>query len=118
MFTGLGKLEESYQIKKEDARPVVHPPRKVPVLLRERLKEELDDMENDGVIKKVDEPTPWVNSLVIVEKPNGSLRLCLDPRDLNKVIKREHYQLPTFEEISTRLSGARYFTKLDANKGF
>jgi hypothetical protein len=75
-------------------------------------------MEKTGVITRVDEPTEWVNSLVVVEKPNGQLRLCLDPRDLNKAIKREHYQLPTFEEISTRLCGANNFTKLDANKGY
>jgi hypothetical protein len=44
--------------------------------------------------------------------------LCLDPRDLNKELQREHYQLPTFEEISTRLAGAKVFTKMDANKGY
>ena len=42
----------------------------------------------------------------------------MDPRDLNKAIKREHYQLPTFEEISSRLSRAKVFTKLDPNKGY
>ena len=76
------------------------------------------DIKDTGVIKKVDEPTEWVNSLVVGEKPNGDLRICLDPRDLNKAIKREYYQLPTFEEISSRLSGAKVFTKLDANQGY
>ena len=51
----------------------------------------------------------WVNSLGVVERPNGHLRLRLEPRDLNKVLTREHYQLPTFEEISQRLTGASYF---------
>ena len=86
--------------------------------LRQKLKKELDNMEKTGVIRKVDEPTEWVNSMVVVEKPNGELRICLDPRNLNKAIKREYYQLPTFEEISSRLSGAKVFTKLDANKGY
>ena len=45
-----------------------------------------------GVIRRTEEPTDWVNALVIVEKPNGSLRLCMDPTDLNAHIKREHYQ--------------------------
>ena len=48
------------------------------------------------------------------EKPNGSLRLCLDPKDLNKAIKREHYQMPTTESILLKLAGAKLFTKLDA----
>ena len=73
-------------------------------------------MENDGVIERVNEPTDWVSSLAIVEKPDGSLRVCLDPKDLNENLKREHY--PTFEEISMRLTGAKFFTKLDANKGY
>lgn len=67
-----------------------------------------------GVIKKVNEPTDWVNSMVITKKKNGELRICLDPKDLNESIKRKHYQIPTREEIT----GARYFTKLDASQGF
>ena len=56
--------------------------------------------------------------MVLVERPDQSLRICLDPRDLNKAIKREHYQLPTFDEIASRLTGATRFTQLDANKGY
>ena len=48
----------------------------------------------DRIIVPVEEPTDWVNSLVVREKPNGSLRVCLDPRDLNKAIRREHYPAP------------------------
>ena len=48
-------------------------------------------MEADRVIEKVEEPTEWGNSLVVVKNPDGSLRLCLDPRDLNKAIKIEHF---------------------------
>ena len=119
LFKGLEVMKTEHHIKLNvNATPVVHPPRKILMGLRDHLKKELDSMENTGVIKKVDEPTEWVNSLVVGEKPNGDLRICLDPRDLNKAIKREYYQLPTFEEISSRLSGAKVFTKLDANKGY
>ena len=62
--------------------------------------------------------TDWVNSLVIVKKQNGSLRLCLDPRDLNKAIKREHFKLPTAEEIFAEMNNPKYFTKLDASNGY
>ena len=109
VFKGLGKLEPEHHIEiKEDSTPVIHASRKIPATLREKVKKEIDEMEKAGVIVKVDEPSDWVNSLVVVEKPDGNLRLCLDPRNLNKVVKREHYQLPTFEEISPRLEGARY----------
>ncbi|KAF2890554.1 hypothetical protein ILUMI_15619 [Ignelater luminosus] len=74
-------------------------------------------MEDNNIIKKVDGSTPWVNSIVIVRIPNGSLRICLDPRDLNKVIQREYFKLPSLEEITYKLSGAKYFTTLDAING-
>ena len=56
---------------------------------------------------------------MVIEKPTSKkLRVCLDPRALNNAIRREHFQLPTLEDITTRLSGARVFTKLDANHGY
>ena len=95
--------------------PVVHAPRKISATIREKLKHELVRMEKDGVIAKIDIPTEWVHSLVIVEKPNGTLRICLGPRDLNKAIKREHFQLSSWEGISGRIADAKFFTKLLAN---
>ncbi len=71
-----------------------------------------------NVIEPVEKPTEWVNALVIVSKPNGKLRICLDPRPLNKAIKRQHHRLPTTEEIIFEMSGARYFSKLDAASGY
>ena len=82
------------------------------------MKEELDDMEKQGVVRKVEEPTDWVNSMAIVEKPNGSLWICLDPRHLNKAIKREHFQLPTIKDITTRMANRKWLTKLDGNRGY
>ena len=49
---------------------------------------------------------------------NQALRLCLDPRDLNKAIKRRHFKLPTAEELFAEMKGAKYFTKLDASSGY
>lgn len=48
-------------------------------------------MEPENIIKAVSEPTEWVNSMVVVAKKNKDLRICIDPRDLNKVIKREYF---------------------------
>ena len=58
------------------------------------------------------------NSIVIVEKPDGNLRICLDPKDLNRAMKREYFQLPTAAEITRKLTGAKVFSKLDAKDGF
>ena len=64
--------------------PVIHPPRSVPVHLRNLYKEEIDKMLELGVITRVDTPTDWVNSIVLSETTNEKgeitkLRICLDP---------------------------------------
>ena len=116
VFQGLRKLPGQYHIEIDRyVNPVVHAPRRVPVALRDKLKHELREMVNDDIIAPVSEPTEWVSSLLLVSKP-GKLRICMDPRDLNRAIRREHYQMPTIEEIATRLSGARVFTVVDAKK--
>lgn len=80
VFTGLGCLPKEHHIEVDPGvKPAIHPQRKVSVGLREQLKQELDKMEQNKIIEKVDSPTEWVNSLVIIEKPNGDLRICLDP---------------------------------------
>jgi len=70
------------------------------------------------VIEKIEEPTDWVNSMVTIVKPNGSLRICIDPRDLNKAIKRETYPMSTVEEIISRMPNAKVFSVVDASSGF
>ena len=90
----------------------------MPYALKDKVKAELDNMERNGVIIKEDHPTEWVNSMVVVTKPNGKLRICMDPNDLNKSIMREHFPLKTIEEITAEIEEATMFTKLDATNGF
>lgn len=76
-----------------------------------------------GVITRVDTPTDWANSIVLSESTddNGEiakLRVCLDPRDLNKWIKREPHYTKTINEVVTQLSYAKFFTLVDAKKGY
>ncbi|PIK59784.1 hypothetical protein BSL78_03239 [Apostichopus japonicus] len=71
-----------------------------------------------GVIEPITEPTDWVSSIVYCRKPNGKWRVCLDPKDLNKAIKRTHYHTPTSEEITHKLAQSTVFSKLDAKHGY
>ena len=117
---GLGEIkgvQHKIQID-PNATPVVHPPRKVPVALREPLKEELKRMEQLGVIKKCTEPTAWVHSLVVAKKKNKKLRVCMDPSDLNRAVMREHFPMQTVEDVVSRMPNAKVFSVLDANHGF
>ena len=86
--------------------------------MRDKVKAELDEMVSQGIIKKVYELTDWVSSIVYVSKSNSKLHLCLDPKDQNKAIMRCQYKTPTMEELSHKLSGTKFFSKLDAKNGY
>ena len=110
--------------------PVVHPPRKIPVAMLEPAREKLKEMEEAGITVKEDEPTPWVSSMLVIDKrkvndkrkdtppSKDDVRICIDPRDLNKALKRPHYPMVTVEEVANRLAGAKSFTSLDACSGY
>ena len=120
VFTGLGCVSNVvHHINiKPNVEPVVHPPRTVPVTLRSAVKAELERMEQLNVTEKIDEPTEWVNSMAVVVKPNGKLRICIDLRDLNQAIRREYYSMMTIEEIIARIPNAKLFSVLDDSSGY
>ena len=120
-MNGIGKFEGEYHITADPSvTPVIHPPRRVPISLKNDIKKELDEMVANGIITKINEgePTRWVNSLVYKRKENGRLRLCLDPKDLNTAILREHHAIPTLEEILPNLHKAKFFSIVDAKCGY
>ena len=71
-----------------------------------------------AIIEPIKKLTDRVNGLVIVEKLNGKLHICLNPQLLNNAIKREHLHLHTAEEIFSQMLGACFFSKLDASLGY
>lgn len=118
LFNGLGCLPGQHHIQIDHTiTPVVHAPRRIPVALRDRVVEELQCMEKLGVIVRQTEPTEWVNSMVTVVT-SKKIRICMDPKDLNQAIKREHYPVLTVEEVVSRMPNAKYLSVLDANQGF
>lgn len=119
VFKGIGCIPGEHHIElKEDAVPRVHPPRKVPYAIYSKLKSKLQELERMSIIETVNVPTEWVSSLVIVPKKNLDLRLCIDPKDLNNAIKRQHFYIPTFDDLIHKLKGAKYFSILDCSNGF
>ena len=120
LFQGIGKVKGfRYEIKlKENYQGKIEPCRHVPFKLMSKLKCELDILEKEKIIEKIEKPTEFVSSLVIVGKQDGSLRICLDPQYLNSQIMRENLMLPTLDEITVKLKDSKVFSTLDANKGF
>ena len=107
-FEGIGYFPGTYHITLwNDARPVVHAPWKCPIAMQPLMLEKLDEFLEQGIIIPEEEPMDWVSSLACSWKANRKLRVCLDPRDVNKAIKRDHYKIPTIEEITHQLASSQ-----------
>ena len=99
----INDYEYEVKLRSDTVAPVIHASRKVPFALRDAVEKELQRMLQLQVIAKVDEPSEWVNSMVIVERPE-KMRICLDPSSLNKCVMREHTYLPTVDEVLSQIS--------------
>lgn len=119
VFKGLCEFPGQHHIYIDSkVSPVVHGCRKIPYAVLDRLKETLDNQEQKGVVSKVTKPKAWVSSLVITEKKNVSLRVCLDPKDVNKSIQHQHFSIPTPEDVQCKPTSNKVFTILDEKDGY
>ena len=75
-------------------------------------------MQRLDIVEPVSEPTDWVNHLITVDKPNGELGICLDPKYLSQAIRGQHCKLPPAEERFSEMHNAEFFTKLDVGNGY
>ena len=122
VLKGIGKFPgEPYKIQLDlKVPPKQTPCRPVPIHLKEAFKAEINKMLKAGVLKPVQEATPWINSFVLVrgtdQQGKPKLRICLDPKNLNKAIIREPYHFKTPEDISHLLADATMLTVLDCKK--
>ena len=114
LLTGLGEIPGEYQIKSiENPEPfALHVPRKVPLPLLKKTKDEIEKMLQMGVISRADEPAPWCSPIVVTPKPNGDVRICVDLTKLNQNIRREAHPLPSVDFTLGKLAEAKIFLKL------
>lgn len=92
------------------------PPHRIAPAWKEPLKEEVRSWLEKGIIKPSN--SPWSSPVVPVRKPDGSLRLCIDYRALNKITTPDPYPIPRIDDLIDELNDAKYLTKIDLNKGF
>ena len=120
LFKGIGKLKDTeLHLHIDDSvPPVAQRARRVPFHLRKQVSEELEQLERQGIIEKVNGATPWVSPLVVTPKKNGSVRLCVDMRRPNEAIRRERHPSPTLDDLIHILNGATVFSKLDLRSGY
>ena len=88
--------------------------------LKDKFEQEIHSMDQQGIISKLDcnQATEWLKCFVVVKKPNGELRICLDPTNLSKYNVRPVCNSNTLDEVSFKLKDAKFFLVFDATKGF
>ncbi|XP_026688729.1 uncharacterized protein K02A2.6-like isoform X1 [Diaphorina citri] len=119
LFEGIGLLPGLYSIPFDKSAPKhIDPPRKCPFRIKAKVKKELDSMLEQGILSKVNEPCDYISSITCPEKDDGSLRVCLDPRFINKYVIRSKLSIPTLDSLISEVSGSQIFSVLDLKSGF
>lgn len=121
LFEGIGKLK-GYQLHipvDKSVTPVAQPRRRIPIKLRDKVREQIDSLLEQGIIERVVGPTPWVSPAVpVIKRKTKEIRLCVDLRRVNKAVERHRYPLPVLEEILNEVKGSQWFSKLDIKSAF
>ena len=112
LFSGIVyfKCKPVHITMKQNGTPIQKPPRHVPLAMKDMFKQELDSMESQGIMLKFDgrDVSPeWLLSFVIIKKPSGAVRICLDPTDLNKEIIRPVCNAQTIDDVIDKLKHAK-----------
>ena len=123
LFRGIGKMKGVKVDLHVDPviTPVAQAHRRIPFSVRPKLEAELEKLEADDIIERVEKPTSWVSPVVITPKRSSNeIRLNVDMREANKAIPQTHTVMPTLDDIINELNahGATVFSHLDMNDGY
>jgi transposase InsO family protein len=105
-----------HEIQTGDAEPTRVPPRRLSPHLRPEVFAQIDELHRQGLIEEAQ--SPWNAPIVCVRKKDGSLRLCVDYRELNRVTVRDAIPLPRMDDALDELAGARVFSTMDLHSGY
>ena len=117
---GLGTLGPPLHINMNpNVTPIQAHPHRCPVAKEAKATDAIRDLERQGILKKVTEPTAWISNSVYREKPDGSIRVYFDPsQTINNAIEVPKYPIPTVDELLPKLNNAKIFPCVDVYKGF
>ncbi|UYV71409.1 hypothetical protein LAZ67_8003042, partial [Cordylochernes scorpioides] len=115
--SGLGRSNlAKHRIDTEGAKPIKHKPYRVSAKEREIIKEQIDEMLRDGIIRP--SSSPWSFPVILVKKRDGKYRFCVDYRKLNDVTVKDVYPIPRIDDVMDTLQGSKYFSAIDLRSGY
>jgi hypothetical protein len=117
---GMGSLNgyEASITLKPGSVPKFHRPRPVPYALQQKVDEELDRLQKEGILQSVDR-SEWASPIVVVRKANGSVRVCGDYKvSINPYLETERYPMPNPQDLFSTLAGGKVFTRLDMKQAY
>ena len=114
----IGDLGESMLTVDPKVSAKVLPCRKIPIAIEKEVHDAINELVEREILIPVDEPTKWVSQMAAARKANGKIRICIDPQPLNKALLREHYKLPTFDDVRPKLLNSKVFSKVDVKEAF
>ena len=105
-----------HDIATGQASPIRQAPRRIPIHQQEEVRNHIKKLVDDGLVEPSD--SPWAAPIVVVRKPDGSIRLCVDYRKLNQITTRDAFPLPRVDDAIDAMHGCKYFTTLDLASGY
>jgi len=105
-----------HKINTGEATPIKQRPHRISESEKEIIEKEIQEMLKNKVIKISE--SPWASPVVLVNKPDGSTRFCIDYRRLNTVTKKDVYPLPLIDDILTGIMGCKLYSSVDAASGY
>ena len=104
------------RIKTSDEIPIRKKPYGVPLALRDKVDQQINQLLQHGVIRPSN--SPWAFPLVVAKKKNGKLRLCVDYRLINAKTEKFYWPMGSIDDIFASLAKARYFSSLDISNAY
>lgn len=105
-----------HKIELYDDTPIRQKPRRFPEPVAREIDKQCDELKRLDIIDY--SKSPWSSPIVPIRKPDGSMRMCIDYRQVNRVTKADRFPIPSVNDLIFGLHGMRYFTTLDLVKGY